>query len=380
MTASIALAAPGLGCESEVLSTAASCGLEIRRRCVDSADLLGACLGAPGLTAVITAGLPRISAEIVARLLAAQSRVIGIALRSDDRAVLEALAVDAIIDSTDDARELIARLSSALRHEPVSSGVWNLDDVDPQMQVPAESGRVIAVWGPAGAPGRTTTASVLAHCLSEHSRTVILDADTSAPSLALHLGLADDPSGIIVACRHAETGELSSRSLAVSLSGVSERLFALTGLAHSRRSAEIRPAALARVVDSLRREFPYVVIDVGAELDAVAAAPALAAADAVVAVCRAEPLGMARFLAELPALAETGVPMVAVITGGAQVTEAQRLIREVARDLGLSVPILDLSRDPAALSKALRRGTAIRSLRSRSRAAGSAARLVELVA
>jgi cellulose biosynthesis protein BcsQ len=230
---------------------------------------------------------------------------------------------------------------------------------------------------------------ILAQCLAEHARTAILDLDTAAPSLALQLGLAEDLGGIIVACRQAEVGSLSSRSLTSSMSRLSENYYALTGLVHSRRWAELRPIAVSRVLERVRDDFDYGVLDVGAALPAaITGVPlptdvtdaALGAADVVVAVCHAEPLGVARFLADLPDLVERGVPVVGVLNGGAQREQSRQLIREEALRLGLTMPIADLALNPNSLSSAVRRGISIRARRRFSRSAESSSRLVELVA
>jgi Mrp family chromosome partitioning ATPase len=367
MSIPIALGAPGLAFESQLLAGAATAGIEVRRRCVDAADLLGACLGAPGLVAVITARLPRLSADVVSRLRAAGSQIIGITLHSDDHATLEALGVSEVLDMNVGAQELLASIASHLHFSAGKPGVWNVEAVNTSAIREVKQGRLIAVWGPAGAPGRTTTAMLLAQSLSAQGRTVIIDADTAAPSLALKLGLAEDLSGLIIACRHAEAGTLSGRTLTSSMSVISERYFALTGLAHPRRWPELRPAALVRVIDQARTDFAYCVVDVGAAFgttdasDLSPSAPAdavLAAADVIVSVCRADPLGVARFLRSLPDLVEFSVPIVCVMTAGQQRDQARQLIREMASGLGISIPLADLDIDGWSLDDALRRGSA----------------------
>ncbi|MEY4136145.1 MAG: hypothetical protein RL205_273 [Actinomycetota bacterium] len=387
MTVAIALAAPDLVREQQVMAEAEAHGIEVRRRCVDAADLLGACLGAPGLAAVVTAGLPRLSIEVISRLGDCGSRVIGISDGPTARSTLESLGIEMIVDDADDVPALLAALSAALLVDSPPTGVWTLDV--PRAESPPERGRLIAVWGPAGAPGRTTTAIVLSQLLSEHGRTALIDADTVAPSVALHLGLVDDLSGIIVACRHAEAGNLSSRSLESCMSRLSPRHFALTGLAQSRRWPEVRAVALGRVLDRVRSDFSYGVIDIGASLGhgengqpspAAAAQAVLSECDVLVAVCRADALGIARFLADLPDVAAHGLPIIGALTAGTEREKAVGLIREGARRLGLSFPIADLSLDQGSLARALRRGMSIRSRRRVSSRSGSAAHLAELVA
>ena len=389
MSIPIALGAPGLPFEPQLLAGAAHAGIDVRRRCVDAADLLGACLGAPGLVAVITAGLPRLSAEAVSRLRASGSPIIGVAVHSGDRAALDNLGVSEVLDVTLSAEALLASLASYLHLSAGMPGVWNVEPLSTSTIGEVKKGRLIAVWGPAGAPGRTTTAMLLAQSLSAQGRTVIIDADTAAPSVALKLGLAEDLSGLIVACRHAEAGSLSSRTLASSMSVVSENYSALTGLAHPRRWPELRPAALVRVIDQVRADFAYCVVDVGAAFsvaDAAAPSPpaaadaALSAADVIVAVCHANPLGVTRFIGGLTDLAEFGVPIVCVITAGQQRDQARQLIGEVANGAGIAIAIADLDIDGRSLDNDLRRGTAPRARRGFLGRPRPTARLLELVA
>lgn len=389
MSQAIALAVPGLRRESELLSAAAAAGLDIRRRCVDAADLLGACLGAPGLTAVITAQLPRLSADVVARLQACGCRVIAIATGPDDRVTLEPLGVDAVLEVGDDPRDVLAALTREMSEERASAD-RALPAGEPE---PVESssgeGRLIAVWGPPGAPGRTTAAVMIARGLAERARTLIVDLDVLAPSLALQLGLVDELSGVILACRHAEAGSLSARTLQSCVSALSARLHALTGVPHARRCAEIRATALERVLHQVRQDYAYVVIDMGATLPsgsigrtviADISTTALATADVVVAVCNSEPLGVARFLADLPDLAEQHAPIIGTIAGGSLREQARTLLGEEARRLGIEMPIADLEADPRSLASDVRRGRPVASRRCGVRGARTPSRLIELVA
>ena len=173
------------------------------------------------------------------------------------------------------------------------------------------------------------------------------------------------------------------------MSVISERYFALTGLAHPRRWPELRPAALVRVIDQARSDFAYCVVDVGAAFgttDSAAPSPsapadaALTAADVIVSVCHADPLGVARFLSALPDLVEFSVPIVCVMTAGQQRDEARQLIREMASGLGISIPIADLDIDGRSLDDALRRGSAPRARRGILGRPKTTAQLLELVA
>jgi hypothetical protein len=150
------------------------------------------------------------------------------------------------------------------------------------------------------------------------------------------------------------------------MSKMSDRYFALTGLSQPRRWPELRPAALTRVLDQVRLDFSYTVVDVGCSFhaaDALTPSPTsvadttLATADVIVAVCHSDPLGVARFLGELPELIGFGVPIVGVITKGVERDQTRQLIRETAGRAGISIPVTDLGVEGRSLTAALRRGT-----------------------
>lgn len=183
----------------------------------------------------------------------------------------------------------------------------------PAAQTTGRPSRVIAVWGPHGAPGRSTIAIQLAVEFSRAGRrTALVDADTVAPSLALQLGLGDDAPGLAAACRRAELGsldvaELSRLSTPVETSGGTVEV--LGGLNRPSRWPELGPSRLRTALGVCRDWLDETVVDVAAEFededDAIdPGAPArhattaavLLEADAVVAVLSADPLGVSRFV------------------------------------------------------------------------------------
>ena len=61
--------------------------------------------------------------------------------------------------------------------------------------------QLLAVWGPTGAPGRTTVAINVASELAELGQSVLLiDADSYGGAIAPTLGLIDDAAGFAAAC------------------------------------------------------------------------------------------------------------------------------------------------------------------------------------
>jgi len=236
--------------------------------------------------------------------------------------------------------------------------------------------RVLTVWGPHGAPGRTTLAIQLAVELTRAGRrTALVDADSVAPSVALQLGLGDESPGLAAACRRAQLGSLDSAELsrlAVPLETSAGVVDVLGGLNRPSRWPELAPARLRTTLSVARRWQDEVVVDVGAGFDEdddqlgpeaparnAATAAALLEADAVVAVLSADPLGVSRFLrgyAELRHLVgDTPVTVVAnrVRPGSLGIDPRGQLRRALSRFAGIEdvtfIPHDQRAADAAAL-------------------------------
>jgi MinD-like ATPase involved in chromosome partitioning or flagellar assembly len=185
--------------------------------------------------------------------------------------------------------------------------------------------RVVVVWGPSGAPGRSTIAVELASELARTGRRVALvDADTHAASLALGLGLPDEGPGFAAACRQAHRGLLDAAELdriSVPVVAGAGELQLLAGINRPSRWPELDERKVTAALQACRSWVDHTVVDVAAPLERdeeivsdlsdgprrnAATLAALAAADHVVAVLAADPLGVARFVrahAELRAAA-----------------------------------------------------------------------------
>ncbi len=75
-------------------------------------------------------------------------------------------------------------------------------------------GRVLVVWGPAGAPGRTTVAVGLASEIAAAGHEcLLLDVDAYGGAVAQHLGVLDEVSGLLAAARAANAGQLDEDRL-----------------------------------------------------------------------------------------------------------------------------------------------------------------------
>ena len=123
---------------------------------------------------------------------------------------------------------------------------------------------VTVVWGPTGAPGRTTVAVTLAAQLAAAGvRTLLVDLDTWGASVAQVLGLVDEAPGVAAAARASEQGTLDVPALARLAPEVVPGLRVLTGLPRADRWPELRSAAVEDVLRLARGVVDHVVVDVG---------------------------------------------------------------------------------------------------------------------
>ena len=179
---------------------------------------------------------------------------------------------------------------------------------------PNAPGRVTAVWGPAGAPGRTTTAIALASELAAAGlRVALVDADTIGAAVAPSLGLLDEAPGLAAACRLAAAGALTGTEL----DRVAQRyrctrgeLLVLTGIGRPARWPELTADRVTKVLEQCRSWADHTVVDTGFNLEAdeeivsdlfaprrnAATLAALQAAETVVAVGAGDPVGLSRYV------------------------------------------------------------------------------------
>lgn len=185
------------------------------------------------------------------------------------------------------------------------------------------SGRIVAVWGPVGAPGRTTVAVGLAGelALRANERVLLVDADTYGASIAQHLGLLDDVSGVLAASRAVNQGRDTGTAsfLKEFTAGLGPRLDVLTGLPRADLWRHVRPRAWTRVLEAAVASYTTVVVDVGFCLEPPdnperpghhrhhLALETVARARSVVAVGSADPVGLARLVRGLDEIAELGI-------------------------------------------------------------------------
>jgi Flp pilus assembly CpaE family ATPase len=375
MALQVFTAVTGAAWESELVGALdrADHGVAVVRRCVDVSELLAAAATGTGQAALLSADLRRLDGDAVARLEAAGVAVVGLVEPGDEGAAerLRQLGVGRVLPA-DAEPEAIAQ---ALREAVAGAPAPGRDVGDPRAalpvlgapaepeQPPAGRGRVVAVWGPQGAPGRTTVAVGLA---DESARlgvsTLLVDADVYGGVVAQLLGLLDESPGLAGAARQAALGTLDTAALARLAWAVRPQLRVLTGLARADRWPELRPRAVATVLDEARRLAELTVVDCAfcleedEELSFDTAAPrrngatltVLEAADTVLCVSGADPVALqrtVRALGELRDVLPHVEPVLVVnqvrrgpVPGDARAEIADALERFAGRKVGFFLP------------------------------------------
>jgi MinD-like ATPase involved in chromosome partitioning or flagellar assembly len=341
----------------------------------------------------------------------ALARATALVLRADRRTLTADLVAACdrrgvrILPVCDDADA--QRWAAAFGLEPalVAAEAWAVIDAlraDPAPGARAGSGsrgRLIAVWGPGGAPGRSTIASLVAFELARGGRhSSLIDADVHAPSLALSLGIADEGPGFAAACRQAGLGSLDARELtriSVPLAHAGGIVDVLCGLNRTGRWPELAEDRVSAALEACRGWADAVVVDVSSSLERDeelmsdldgprrngATSAALASADLVIAVCAADPVGVARFLrgyAELRATIGSTRVVVAVnkLRPGALGFDARGQIRRTLERFAGIDDVFFLPLDPRSTDAAVLQARPIADVSPRSPLVAAARRLV----
>jgi Flp pilus assembly CpaE family ATPase len=317
-------------------------GLTVVRRCVDLAELLSAAAAGTAEAVLLSADLRRLDRDAVMRLMAAGVAVIGLVNPGDGESErrLRQIGVPSVLPADAGAAKIAAEVGGAiarLRDTPDGDAIADpraalprLDAPLPPPTRPAGRGRVVAVWGPTGAPGRTTVAVGIA---DEAARlgvpTLLVDADVYGGVVASVLGLLDEAPGLAAACRLAASSQLDPAALARLAWSVNPMLRVLTGIVRAERWTELRPYAVDVVLDQARHLSRLTVVDCGfclerdEEVAYDTAAPrrngatlaVLRAADSVICVGGADPVALQRLIravSDARELLDGRVPLVVV--------------------------------------------------------------------
>jgi MinD-like ATPase involved in chromosome partitioning or flagellar assembly len=130
-------------------------------------------------------------------------------------------------------------------------------------------GTITVVWGPHGAPGRSTLALNLAveEALTG-SRVCLVDADTQAACLGPMLGLMDETAGLVRLTRSVQDGDFDPGPDTAAHARVrvdSATLRFTSGLPRPQRWAEVSAEGLRGALAALAATCDHVIVDVAAE-------------------------------------------------------------------------------------------------------------------
>lgn len=301
----VLVAAAGEPWETDALGVMAAPDLVVLKRCVDLPDLLASAATGQAHVAVLAGSLVGLDADSVTELLRHDVRSLAV---GGDAEVLARMGVLATV-APDEVTELAAVVRRTSSREVVADPAPNTEPVLPDS---GAGGRIIAVHGPTGAPGRTTVALGVAAArahggarsgTAEGVATVLIDADPYGGSLAQHLGVLDEVSGLLAAARLVNAGALDAESFARCRRSVAPRLDLLTGLPRADRWVEVRAGGIVAMLER-SAQIGDVVVDTGFSLEEgewgrstgrnQLTLDVLGEADEVLVVGSAEPTGLAR--------------------------------------------------------------------------------------
>lgn len=307
-------------------------GVSLTRRCADVAELLAAAEAGAMDVAAISPDFPGMSGSVIAELALLGVGAVGVVSPTsptDARqcegwalthvhlvgsgelsATLSAhrAGVNAIRGQADPA--LLTR-SSPPTDAPVPDRA-SATDVGSQPLAATEPSCTVVVWGTAGAPGRTTCAVHLAHVLAECGTTLLIDADTVAPSVAGALGILDEAPGVLAAARLVDAGSLTPGQLTDVVARVDEGYDVLTGIGRASRWQELTRFHVGEILVRAKQQYRFVIVDIAADLEAdesllydtamptrcAAGLEAIARADVVLAVAGCDPISLQRFVVD----------------------------------------------------------------------------------
>ena len=382
-----------------VLVTTLERGTDVRiaRRCPDLADLLAVAGSGLAEVALVSADLRSLDRTALDHLRECSVAVVGVYPPGDEQAELHLrqLGISTVIPA-DASAEVVQEALDALYAAPDprldAEATWSApgehheaafdvqgdvpDDLHPD--VPEPLGTIIAVWGPAGAPGRTVVALNLASELARLGQpTVLVDADTYGGCIAQSLSLLDEAPGLAAATRSADQGTLDLAALARLAPEVSPGLRVLTGIPKAERWPELRAAALEHVLTLTRRLARFTVIDCGFSLEDdeelsydtlaprrnAATLTSLAVADQVLAIGAGDPIGLQRLVRGLQELGTVAGPAPTVVinkvrSSAVGVRPEPRIRDALTRFAGIDDPRF-LPDDPASMDAALLAGQSL---------------------
>ena len=238
--------------------------IKIRRRCVDSVDLMSAIHLGLANKVVISAGFENLNSTTISGAKKLGCDVYGIYLENDIDSLEKLVGVGVksnfAIDETDVEKSLKGLINLLLNVSEIEKFSNELEDLS---QVPG----LVCVWGTNGSPGRSSVAINLSFSLaSKNFPTLLVDLDAIVPSLAPALGLVSEVPGVSSLVHDALKGRLSQESIEKNVIEVNPGLHVLTGISNPKRWPELRTEGLIQVLKLCSQMYANIICDLSAVL------------------------------------------------------------------------------------------------------------------
>ena len=238
--------------------------IKIRRRCVDSVDLMSAIHLGVANKVVISAGFENLNSTTISGAKKLGCDVYGIYLENDIDSLEKLVGVGVksnfAIDETDVEKSLKGLINLLLNISEIDKFSNELEDLS---QVPG----LVCVWGTNGSPGRSSVAINLSFSLaSKNFPTLLVDLDAIVPSLAPALGLVSEVPGVSSLVHDALKGRLSQESIEKNVIEVNPGLHVLTGISNPKRWPELRTEGLIQVLKLCSQMYANIICDLSAVL------------------------------------------------------------------------------------------------------------------
>lgn len=326
---------------------------ELVLRCVDRVETLAALRGASIDVALAVGPVPWFDYQCIQEARSRGTRVLGLAQDPVQVEGLEVAGFEVIPSGTTvaDLPELLAR------KEPSAPGRSEED---------GHEGRLIAIWGAKGAPGRTTVAIELASALAScEPSTLLLDADLYGGDVAQILGASGELPGLVALARQGAKGELEADLWSETLGRVEPKgPVVVPGLLRAELWEEVSSFGWSAVLDAAPRCFRFTLVDIGFCLEPCrsgsgrneVARATIGASDDVVAVVRADPVGVKSFLWSVNDARDLDLgERASVVLNRVRPGEVKELRLLLKRHLG-KLPIAEIPERPDLFARALWQG------------------------
>lgn len=347
-------------------SLAARPEVEVAFRCVDRVELLAAVRGAAPDLVVVAGCPPWLDRQACDEAVRARIPMVGLARAGAGAEALAKLGILVLPADADPVRILAVRSTDDALPEAPDALARSL----------GPRGRVAAVWGPKGAPGRSSLAiEVAAELAAIEPATALVDADTYGGDLAQLLGVLEELPTIVWACQTAARGDHGHQRLMAGLRRTGQAGPVLVpGITRSDLWRDVGEFAWRELLAALRDAFALTVVDTGFCLEDDSAAygvgegrnaiarEAVRSADSVVAVCRCDPVGLKAFLWAYPMLTDLVDEDVIFVVANRVLPGEEASVAELLRRHAGKRPVAYVPDDPAKFRAATARGVAVREL------------------